>query len=416
MDYIQHAAARKQRTTENNKEMDLSKLTSLYSESGVYPNIPNLIRENDGYYPSQVHKVYGVADFEFDFLKDFESVWELLQNVEEEDKSQNSQDDGEMTLSNFGEHEVESFLGLPIGFSPLSYNVPDGNCKLMRNNLITLLVKNTKSGPNLTTTFSVYYNLKNRESVAEMVRVLECFYKKRKGRDEKPQPKMNLVCANAYGFHKRPFNMRDNCNLSKDLLKLHYGDGIAEIEDKILDLLSRDEPSLVLFSGEPGTGKTSFIRHLVSVLENQKFLYMPPNIANELGSPHFLPFMLQNPGEICVLEDAELALMARDDGNHSSAISNLLGASDGLLGDALKLKFVCSFNTDLKNIDTALVRKGRLGHLQDFKKLSKENSDRLLEHLGKDRLGKELSLAEIYNQDDNGFKKKENKKVGFGFH
>ena len=416
------ATRRKQRITENNKEMDLSKLTSLYSESGIYPNIPNLIKENDGYYPSQIHKTYYVSDFNFEFFKDFEVIWRMLQDTELE---RANSEDFDYSADSIGgiifsgdqtEYKVESMYGLPVGFSGSHYILQDGVCELLTNKLIYALVKNTKVDGILITNASIFYNLKNEDSVKSAAFITESLSKKKKGKEEKFQPKMNLVCASTYGFNKRPFNMKDDCKLSEELMKLHYGDGILEVQDKILNLLNKPDPALVLFSGEAGTGKTSFIRHLVSVLENQKFLYMPPNIANELGSPHFLPFMLQNPGEICVLEDAEMALMARDDGNHSSAISNLLGASDGLLGDALKLKFVCSFNTDLKNIDTALVRKGRLGHLQDFNKLSKENSDRLLEYLGKDRLGKELSLAEIYNQEENGFKKKEVKAVGFAFH
>lgn len=394
--------------------MDLSKTTELYSNSGVYPNIPLLIKEMAGFYPSQIHKSYNVADFDFDFLKDLECLWELTQNTEADSYLEKEDEENVSSLFASGEG-VESFLGLPDGYSKVYYQIKDGHCKLMKDkdNSIFLLVKNTKEGDAFICNFSIYYDLNYDKSVDLMIYFSDLFNKKRKTRVGPAKPKMHLVCASNYGFHKRPFDMKDNSSLSKELLQLHYGDEILEKEEKVLTLLSRKEPALILFSGEPGTGKTSFIRHLVSELKNEKFLYMPPIIANEIGSPNFLPFLLQNPGEICVLEDAELALMARDDGNHSSAISNLLGASDGLLGDALQLKFICSFNTDTRNIDQALVRKGRLGNMQHFEKLSKENSDRLLEHLGKARLGKSLTLAEIYNQEDNGFKKKETRSVRF---
>ncbi len=95
--------------------------------------------------------------------------------------------------------------------------------------------------------------------------------------------------------------------------------------------------------------------------------------------------------------------MKRENG---ASLETILNLSDGILGNTLKTKFICTFNTNLRNIDKALLRKGRLRMRYEFKKLSIEKTKRLVEGATK-----EMTLAEIYNQEDNGIKDKE--KIGF---
>ena len=85
--------------------------------------------------------------------------------------------------------------------------------------------------------------------------------------------------------------------------------------------------------------------------------------------------------------------------NESSAVTNLLNVGDGLLSDSLKIKIIITFNTDLKNIDTALQRKGRLKYQYTFNELCPKKSETLLKSLGysPSRITKGMSLADIYN-------------------
>ena len=83
--------------------------------------------------------------------------------------------------------------------------------------------------------------------------------------------------------------------------------------------------------------------------------------------------LVQMEDSILVVEDAEELISIRD-GNRSSNISWLLNLTDGLLGEALKIKVICTFNTPLKNIDEALLRKGRLIARYEFKELNIEKS------------------------------------------
>ena len=84
-----------------------------------------------------------------------------------------------------------------------------------------------------------------------------------------------------------------------------------------------------------------------------------------------------------------------------------------MLGDSLHLKFFCTFNTDLNNIDTALLRKGRLSMKYKFEFLTVDKVQKLFDKLGiNQKATKEMPLCDIFNFEvENG--KTEKKKIGF---
>jgi SpoVK/Ycf46/Vps4 family AAA+-type ATPase len=84
--------------------------------------------------------------------------------------------------------------------------------------------------------------------------------------------------------------------------------------------------------------------------------------------------------------------------------------TDGLLGSTLKTKFIGTFNTDLRNIDEALLRKGRLRLKYHVGPLCVEKTRKLM---GDETIEKGMTLAEIYNKEENDFSKKIEKKIGF---
>jgi ATP-dependent 26S proteasome regulatory subunit len=92
-----------------------------------------------------------------------------------------------------------------------------------------------------------------------------------------------------------------------------------------------------------------------------------------------------------------------------------LNLGDGLLSDALAIKLICTFNADLKDIDRAILRKGRLIARYEFKPLNTEKAKALANSLGvKNNVNKDLTLAEIYNLEKYDYSKvNDNKKIGF---
>lgn len=195
------------------------------------------------------------------------------------------------------------------------------------------------------------------------------------------------------------------CDLDEETMKLSYPNCNNERINKFLNEWDT-KGKLLLIHGEPGGGKTTFIRHLLTNVYDGSVVFMNADIFAQLSSVRFISFALENlQNSLLLIEDAEKLLVSREE-NHedrSSSVADLLNYTDGLLGDALQMKILATFNTKLDKIDTALLRKGRLFHKEDFSVLSKEQAIALHQHLTKSKdvhieLCKKdaYSLAEIY--------------------
>ncbi|NBU47260.1 MAG: ATP-binding protein [Flavobacteriales bacterium] len=186
------------------------------------------------------------------------------------------------------------------------------------------------------------------------------------------------------------------------ILTDYYNDDLTVMHENILSfLVEPDSNGLVLFHGAPGTGKTSYIRHLISSAQS-RFIYVPNNLFTHLSDPEFISFISSFPDSVIVLEDCEELLRSRVQQTSDAGISNLLNLGDGLLGDALKLKIICTFNCELSRIDEAILRKGRLAFRYEFKLLTVEKCNRLFTLLGiNTKTDETMSLAEIFNFEHN---------------
>jgi SpoVK/Ycf46/Vps4 family AAA+-type ATPase len=98
-------------------------------------------------------------------------------------------------------------------------------------------------------------------------------------------------------------------------------------------------------------------------------------------NPEFIELLIDNPNTVVIIEDAENIIMDRRTTGGSS-VSNLLNISDGLLADFLNVQLICTFNSSLTMIDSALMRKGRLIAKYEFGKLSREKAQALSTHFG----------------------------------
>ena len=201
---------------------------------------------------------------------------------------------------------------------------------------------------------------------------------------------------------KRKINLADN--YSADLKASHQ-----IIRNALSD---KNISGLVLLHGKPGTGKSTYLNFLLSQLDKEVFL-LSPRILNSLDHPEMINTLLRMEDSILVVEDAEELIESRDK-NRSSAIAWLLNLTDGLLGDALKMKVICTFNTSLKNIDEALLRKGRLIARHEFRELNIEQSKNLLRKIGIENpiVNSPMTLADIYQYRQNNFQI-EQKQIGF---
>lgn len=227
--------------------------------------------------------------------------------------------------------------------------------------------------------------------------------KKRKGR-------VHLLCNLDGMLHLQRFDVRTPSGEMD--LDLNYGPEAALKFEKAAEALESNRKGLVLLSGDPGTGKSTFIKYLTK-RTSRKVIYLASGAADHLTNPDFMTFVMRHRNCVLLLEDAEKALRSRDE-QDNPAISNILNITDGILGDCLNIMVIATFNIDREKIDSALVRKGRLILEHHFGPLSQEASDRVLEKIGSDRRASgPMTLAEIYNPDDNFHEEKEERRVGF---
>jgi hypothetical protein len=196
-------------------------------------------------------------------------------------------------------------------------------------------------------------------------------------------------------------------------ISLNYNDDFPPVHDIILKRLSkRNDKGIVLLHGLPGTGKTTYLRYLIGKIRKQ-MLFVPPNIAANMANPDFINILINNPNSVLIVEDAENIIIDRNQSG-SSAVSTLLNISDGLLSDCLNIQIICSFNTHISAVDTALLRKGRLIAKYEFKKLTTDKAQKLSSSLGfGNEVSEEMILSDIYNQQEMSFEEKKAPKIGF---
>ncbi len=224
--------------------------------------------------------------------------------------------------------------------------------------------------------------------------------------DKKPEkPVISIIEVADNNFTMREHAVNDNFVI-KDL-DINYGYGFQKFHNELIQRFSTGTKGLVLFHGEPGTGKTYYIRHLLRTMVSRKkeVIYMPPNMADHLVEPAFITFLTQTiksrsrEGSFCVLliEDAEPLLARRQEGVRIQGITNLLNMSDGILNDLLNLQIICTFNVSVKKLDSALLRPGRLIARKEFKPLSVIDANRLAQRIGvKHHFTAPATLGEIY--------------------
>lgn len=194
---------------------------------------------------------------------------------------------------------------------------------------------------------------------------------------------------------------------------LYYNDDFQEIDKILIERLNRkDDKGIVLLHGLPGTGKTTYLRFLIGRLKKQ-VLFVSPSVAGNLMNPEFIDLLIDNPNSVVIIEDAEEIIKDRKYDSNSS-VSNLLNLSDGLLSDCLSAQIICTFNSSLNLVDSALMRKGRLIAKYEFGKLSTGKSQILSDHLGFTTvIDRPMTIAEIANQHDKEFTIRKSEVVGF---
>jgi hypothetical protein len=230
-----------------------------------------------------------------------------------------------------------------------------------------------------------------------------------KERQRKKPLEINLLVKDGKGIDLRAMEI----NRTRLDLDLFYEDDFKAIDATIRKRLNKNsDKGIVLLHGLPGTGKTTYLRYLIGKIK-KRVLFLSPNVASSRMDPDFIDTLIDNPNTVVIIEDAENIIMDRRNSRDSS-VSNLLNISDGLLADFLNVQLVCTFNSSLALIDSALMRKGRLIAKYEFAKLSIAKAQKLSDHLGFNTIiHRPMTVAEISNQHEQNFETKQVEIIGF---
>jgi SpoVK/Ycf46/Vps4 family AAA+-type ATPase len=183
--------------------------------------------------------------------------------------------------------------------------------------------------------------------------------------------------------------------------------------------VAEGEGRLILFHGEPGTGKTTAIltlihewspwveahlvtdpdhmftdtEYLVNVLQSQEGR-AAPTVTIPAGSAKW---------KLVVVEDADAYLRSTARLDAGAALGRLLNTTDGILGQSTRVIVLLSTNEELTRLHPALIRPGRC--------LARSEFVRFLRHEAGEWLGETATcpaggatLAELFEQRRTGAK------------
>lgn len=233
-----------------------------------------------------------------------------------------------------------------------------------------------------------------------------------RGRFGKPaNPVFRVLTKGRDGFKTRTVDI-DHANTN---LEANYNDGLLEVDRIIQQSIQGQQSGLVLLHGIPGTGKTSYVKTLLTRNMEEKFIFIPNDFVEEILKPDFITFLIKQKNSILVIEDAESVIMSREQSQNKSIVSTILQITDGLFSDYLNIKVICTFNTDVSKIDKALFRKGRMIAFYKFEELAEDKAMALLHLESAEDLPESRTLAELYNLKDRSFADEATTKtIGFG--
>lgn len=207
------------------------------------------------------------------------------------------------------------------------------------------------------------------------------------------------VRTNTKSFKKIPF----------DSIKGNYTKQCQDDLGQLIERLPNFENGFVILNGPPGTGKTYFIRSLLSEMASiRSGMICTPSLKFVDDVSALYNVFEEEKKYLMILEDVGDLLAVTSKTENMQGFTNLLNFGDGLIGDIFNTIFVLTFNYEVSEIDPAVLRSGRCianitippfrieEAIKQFPEIEKELNEEADSHV------KEITLSDIYQVRNTG--------------
>jgi len=175
--------------------------------------------------------------------------------------------------------------------------------------------------------------------------------------------------------------------------------------DRYTDDYFKSKSSILILHGEPGGGKTSFIKYILNILnknrkdKSKKLLVLYSFDENIFYSNELYNKMIIIDYDIIILEDMNNILYKNQD-NNQNILAKFLSVTDGLLSKDTKI--IISTNIESRSqINEALMRPGRSFNTIHFRKLKVEEVKALADSYNKKMNLRPMNISEFYANVNN---------------
>jgi hypothetical protein len=177
---------------------------------------------------------------------------------------------------------------------------------------------------------------------------------------------------------------------------------------------------LLLWHGEPGTGKTYALRALAWEWREWCSCHYITDPETFFGaSPRYMFEVVLDPRaedvdrwRLLILEDTGELLASDAKHQTGQGLSRLLNIADGLLGQGLRVLFLVTTNDPLRTLHPAVSRPGRCVSRVEFVLFSEEEAEAWLVRRGEEPTPRSGTLASLYARSA-GVELPEKQRIGF---
>ncbi len=190
-------------------------------------------------------------------------------------------------------------------------------------------------------------------------------------------------------------------------LSLYFNDDFPAFHNKIISFLDDKQSSgLVLIHGKHGTGKTTYLKHLIFNTDH-KFILVQRNLFTALDSISLFFYLKEFSDFVLVLEDCDSLLTGMGKYNQ---LAGFLRNSQGLMSNDFVYKMICTASVQAHQLNNNYLRKAQKIYRYEMTELPVEKARRIRQLHG---INKEVTRPMVLEEVVNPLDVFTEKKLGF---